>query len=79
LFTRFIPPRDVPEADGGRRDFYEKWAGLTRSQVETSLLELMPPLPMFVPPAMVFDEQRYIAQVRSLEVPEIRALWRPFA
>jgi nicotinamidase-related amidase len=61
LFTRFIPPLNIPETDGAWRDFYEKWAGLTRSQVEPALLELMPPLPMFVPPAMVFDKARFSA------------------
>ena len=61
LFTRFIPPLDVPEAEGAWRDFYEKWAGLTRSHVEPRLLELMPPLPVFVPPAVVFDKSRFSA------------------
>jgi len=61
LFTRFIPPLNVPETDGAWRDFYEKWAGLTRSQVEPSLLQLMAPLAMFVPPAIVFDKARFSA------------------
>jgi nicotinamidase-related amidase len=61
LFTRFIPPVNIPETDGAWRDFYEKWESLTRSQVEPALLELMPPLPMFVPPAMVFDKARFSA------------------
>jgi nicotinamidase-related amidase len=61
LFTRFIPPRDVPNTAGAWRDFYEKWTGLTRSQIEPALLDLMPPLPMFVPPAAVFDKARFSA------------------
>jgi nicotinamidase-related amidase len=60
-FTRFIPPLDVPKIDSAWRDFYAKWAGLTQSQVEPILLELMPPLPMFVPPAAIFDKARFSA------------------
>jgi nicotinamidase-related amidase len=79
LFTRFIPPFDVPETDGAWRDFYRKWSGLTRSQVDPSLLDLMPPLPMFVPPALVFDKARFsafsspalAAYVRSLQADTI--------
>jgi nicotinamidase-related amidase len=61
IFTRFIPPADIPEAESAWRDFYEKWAGLTLSRIEPALLELIPPLPMFVPPAMVFDKARFSA------------------
>jgi nicotinamidase-related amidase len=61
LFTRFIPPTDVPDGQGGWRDFYEKWSGLTLSRIEPSLLELLPPLPMFMPPAVVFDKARFSA------------------
>jgi nicotinamidase-related amidase len=60
VFTRFVPPAEVPET-GAWRDFYEKWTGLTRSQVDPALLELMSPLAMFVPPAVVFDKSRFSA------------------
>jgi nicotinamidase-related amidase len=61
VFTRFIPPWEVPEAEGAWRDFYAKWPGLTRAQVDPGLLELMSPLPMFVPPAAVHDKARFSA------------------
>jgi nicotinamidase-related amidase len=64
VFTRFIPPAEVPET-GAWRDFYEKWSGLTRNQVDPALLELMAPLPMFVPPAVVFDKSRFSAFASS--------------
>jgi hypothetical protein len=43
------------------RDFYEKWAGLTLSRIEPDLLELMPPLSMFTPPAAFFDKPGFSA------------------
>jgi nicotinamidase-related amidase len=60
VFTRFVPPPTVP-AGGAWRDFYERWPALTRSQVEPHLLELMPPLALFVPPAAVFDKAGFSA------------------
>lgn len=61
LFTRFMPPRDPSDAPGAWRDFYRKWEGLTLNHVEPEMLELMPPLRLFVPPARVIDKQRYSA------------------
>lgn len=61
IFTRFIPPADVPHEEGAWHDFYEKWAGLTLSRIEPGLLELLPPLQMFMPPATVFDKARFSA------------------
>jgi nicotinamidase-related amidase len=61
VFTRFIPPAEVPASEGAWRDFYEKWSCLTRGNVEPALLELMPPLPVFVPPAVVHDKARFSA------------------
>ncbi|MET4175285.1 MULTISPECIES: cysteine hydrolase [unclassified Bradyrhizobium] len=61
VFTRFIPVRNKAEARGVWKAYYEKWECVTRDQVDPRLLELVPPLARFVPPATVIDRQAYCA------------------
>jgi nicotinamidase-related amidase len=61
VFTRFIPVRNKAEARGVWKAYYEKWECVTRDQVDPRLLELVPPLARFVPPATVIDRQTYCA------------------
>ena len=61
VFTRFMPPDSPADAPGAWRGFYRKWEGLTRKHIDPHALELMAPLPLFVPPARVIDKQRYSA------------------
>jgi len=61
VFTRFIPVRNKAEARGVWKAYYEKWECVTRDKVDPALLELMPALTRFVPPATVFDRQTYCA------------------
>jgi nicotinamidase-related amidase len=61
IFTRFVPPERAEQAPGAWRSFYGKWPGLTGREIQPELLDLMPPLQLFVPPARVFDKSRYSA------------------
>jgi nicotinamidase-related amidase len=61
VFTRFIPVRNKAEARGVWKAYYEKWECVTRDKVDPALLELMPALARFVPPATVIDRQTYCA------------------
>ena len=61
VFTRFIPVRNKTEARGVWRAYYEKWECVTRDKVDPALLELVPPLARFAPPAAVIDRQAYCA------------------
>jgi nicotinamidase-related amidase len=61
VFTRFIPVRNKAEARGVWKAYYEKWECVTRDRVDPALLELMPALLRFVPPATVIDRQTYCA------------------
>ncbi|MET4492738.1 cysteine hydrolase [Bradyrhizobium sp. LA7.1] len=61
VLTRFIPVRNKAEARGVWKAYYEKWECVTRDQVDPRLLELVPPLARFVPPATVIDRQTYCA------------------
>jgi nicotinamidase-related amidase len=59
IFTRFIPPRSPEQAHGTWRRYYQRWAHMTRERLDPRLLELLPPLPELVPPAVVLDKQHY--------------------
>lgn len=59
IFTRFMPPCSEEEANGAWRDYYRKWAGMTRKEMPPELLELVPSLLRHVPPAAVIDKEVY--------------------
>jgi nicotinamidase-related amidase len=59
VFTRFIPPRHPDEMPGTWRRFYRRWAELTLERIDPGLLELVPPLARFVPPAVTIDKRVY--------------------
>src|SRR2546423_9111085 len=61
LFTRFLTPR-VPEAMPGMwQAYYRKWRQATRAELPAEMLELMPELLRFVPPARIADKRVYSA------------------
>ena len=59
VFTRFITPEFPDAMPGTWRCYYEKWREATRENIDPGLLELLPPLVKFVPPAAVIDKTRY--------------------
>jgi len=61
VFTRFIPPEKPEDMPGMWRAYYEKWREVTRQRLDPALLELMPGLKRFVPPATVIDKMTYSA------------------
>jgi nicotinamidase-related amidase len=61
VFTRFIPPQSADDALGMWRAYYRKWPNVTRQRVDATLLELVPALQKFEPPARVFDKGVYSA------------------
>ena len=44
---------------GTWQQYYEKWRETTRERIDLKLLELVPGLARFVPPASVIDKNRY--------------------
>jgi nicotinamidase-related amidase len=65
IFTRFMPPRTPEDMPGMWRRYFEKWRTITREFIDPTLLELVPPLASFVPPATVIDKGRYSAFIAS--------------
>lgn len=59
IFTRFIPPRTSEEVNGAWRRYYRRWASMTRDTLPARLLDIIPDLKRFIPPATVVDKQRY--------------------
>lgn len=59
IFTRFIPAKSASEAPGNWRLFYEKWTDVTLDRIDSDLVDLLPSLKAFVPPAKRFDRTTY--------------------
>ncbi|MGA0594416.1 cysteine hydrolase family protein [Enterovirga sp. CN4-39] len=59
IFTRFIPAERPGEGVGTWKTYYEKWADLTLERLEPDMVELVPELARFVPPATVLDKKVY--------------------
>lgn len=56
IFTRFIPPLRANEAAGSWHRYYERWEMMTREQIGPEMIELVPELRGYVPPARVEDK-----------------------
>jgi nicotinamidase-related amidase len=65
IFTRFLPPFRPEDMPGAWRRYYTKWRQATRQHIDPALLELMPDLARFAPPADVVDKTRYSAFAES--------------
>ncbi len=59
MFTRFVPAQNAQSAPGTWRRYYERWHALTLDEADSTLVELMPSLAGFAPPAAVFDKATY--------------------
>lgn len=59
LFTRFIPAKRPGEGPGMWASYYRRWAEVTLSRIDPGLIELMPQLRRFVPPAKLVDKHVY--------------------
>jgi nicotinamidase-related amidase len=59
IFTRFIPAEKPGEGKGTWRRYYEKWASMTISRLGRDMVELVPELKRFLPPARVIDKKVY--------------------
>jgi len=61
VFTRFIPPHTKEDVRGVWKAYYEKWQCVTRNCIDPSLLDLVPALAVYAPPAVVIDRHGYNA------------------
>jgi nicotinamidase-related amidase len=59
LFTRFIPASRPGEGVGLWRDYYRRWSSMTLEQLAPSMVDLIPELAIYTPPARTFDKFVY--------------------
>lgn len=59
IFTRFMTPKTSAEAVGQWRLYYEKWSVMTRQRLPPEMLDIVPELARFCPPASIVDKTTY--------------------
>jgi nicotinamidase-related amidase len=73
IFTRFIPAAHPGEGVGTWRRYYRRWASMTIEKLGADMIELVPELARFLPPAETFDkfvyspwlDERFHARLRA--------------
>lgn len=61
VFTRFITAQRADSAPGTWAEVYRRSPEVTRDRLDPRMLDLLPSLARFAPPAVVLDKQRYSA------------------
>jgi nicotinamidase-related amidase len=59
IFTRFVPVEHAGEGPGTWRRYYEHWSSMTLQVIGAEMVELLPQLAAYVPPAQVLDKSVY--------------------
>jgi nicotinamidase-related amidase len=59
IFTRFVPAKSADDAAGTWRRYYRRWESMTLQRIEAELIDLMPALDRYRPPARVVDKVVY--------------------
>jgi nicotinamidase-related amidase len=59
IFTRFIPALEPGQDTGMWRSYYTRWANMTVAELGTEMIDLVPELGRFGPPAKTFDKHVY--------------------
>jgi nicotinamidase-related amidase len=59
VFTRFIPAAEPGIGQGAWKRYYERWSTMTLANIDQDLIELLPELAKFVPPAHCVNKHVY--------------------
>jgi nicotinamidase-related amidase len=73
IFSRFVPALLPGTGHGRWARYYERWAGMTISEVGAEQIELVPELRRFVPPAETIDKGVYSPWLGSDLHPRLEA------
>jgi nicotinamidase-related amidase len=59
VFTRFVPPRDAEDLPGTWQRYYRRWPEMTLARLDNTLVDLVPALGRYAPPAEIVDKRVY--------------------
>jgi len=59
IFTRFIPAERAETAAGAWRRYWRKWSEMTLEKLDPAMIEIVPELRAFCPPAETIDKHVY--------------------
>jgi nicotinamidase-related amidase len=59
VFTRFLPPSRPQDMPGAWQRYYGRWREMTLERIDPRLLELVPTLARWAPPAKIVDKRVY--------------------
>ncbi|WP_363234117.1 isochorismatase family cysteine hydrolase [Mesorhizobium sp.] len=59
IFTRFIPALRPGEGHGMWQSYFRRWEEMTLERAGAGIIELVPPLDGFAPPARTYDKAVY--------------------
>jgi hypothetical protein len=73
VFTRFIPARRPGQGVGMWRHYYRRWSSMTIDELGLEMINLVPELAAFVPPAKIFDKFVYSPWIGTTLHTELRS------
>jgi nicotinamidase-related amidase len=59
IFTRFVPVQHAGEGVGTWKRYYEQWSSMTLQIIGSEMVDLLPDLAAFAPPAQIIDKRVY--------------------
>jgi nicotinamidase-related amidase len=59
IFTRFVPAQHSGQGVGMWRHYYARWASMTIDELGADMIDVVPELARFAPPARFFDKHVY--------------------
>ena len=59
IFTRFVPAEKPGDGEGTWKRYYERWPSMTIERLGRGMVDLVPDLAPFVPPAEIVDKRVY--------------------
>jgi nicotinamidase-related amidase len=72
MFTRFIPAARPGTGAGMWARYYRRWADITLANIDAGLVDLLPELQRYVPPAKVLDKHVYSPWTEGLLDTQLR-------
>ena len=59
IFTRFIPAQEPGQGSGMWAKYYTRWSCMTLAELGPDMIDIVPTLVRYIPPARIFDKPVY--------------------